>query len=157
MVTIHSYTNDQHVLDLPHKDLRRARAAALSIIPTTTGAAKATALVIPEVKGKLDGIAIRVPTPDVSLTELTVEVEKAASIDAVNAAFRAAAGGAMKGILAVSDEELVSSDYIGNPHSCIVDSLSTNVVDGTLVKVSGWYDNEWGYANRCVDLIRLIG
>jgi glyceraldehyde 3-phosphate dehydrogenase len=157
MVTIHSYTNDQHVLDLPHKDLRRARAAALSIIPTTTGAAKATALVIPAVKGKLDGIAIRVPTPDVSLTELTVEVEKAASIDAVNAAFRAAAGGAMKGILAVSDEELVSSDYIGNPHSCIVDSLSTNVVDGTLVKVSGWYDNEWGYANRCVDLIRLIG
>jgi glyceraldehyde 3-phosphate dehydrogenase len=157
MVTIHSYTNDQHVLDLPHKDLRRARAAALSIIPTTTGAATATALVIPEVKGKLDGIAIRVPTPDVSLTELTVEVEKAASIDAVNAAFRAAAGGAMKGILAVSDEELVSSDYIGNPHSCIVDSLSTNVVDGTLVKVSGWYDNEWGYANRCVDLIRLIG
>jgi glyceraldehyde 3-phosphate dehydrogenase len=113
--------------------------------------------VIPAVKGKLDGIAIRVPTPDVSLTELTVEVEKAASIDAVNAAFRAAAGGAMKGILAVSDEELVSSDYIGNPHSCIVDSLSTNVVDGTLVKVSGWYDNEWGYANRCVDLIRLIG
>jgi glyceraldehyde 3-phosphate dehydrogenase len=157
MVTIHSYTNDQNVLDLPHKDLRRARAAALSIIPTTTGAAKATALVIPEVKGKIDGIAIRVPTPDVSLTELTVEVEKATTIDAVNAAFRAAAGGAMKGILDVSDEELVSSDYIGNPHSCIVDGLSTNVVDGTLVKVSGWYDNEWGYANRCVDLIRLIG
>jgi glyceraldehyde 3-phosphate dehydrogenase len=145
------------VLDLPHKDLRRARAAALSIIPTTTGAAKATALVIPEVKGKIDGIAIRVPTPDVSITELAVEVESGTTIDAVNAAFRKAADGPMKGILAVSDEELVSSDYIGNPHSCIVDGLSTNVIDGTLVKVSGWYDNEWGYANRCVDLIRLVG
>ena len=157
MVTIHSYTNDQNVLDLPHKDLRRARAAALSIIPTTTGAAKATSLVIPEVKGKIDGIAIRVPTPDVSLTELTVEVEKTVTIAEVNAAFNAAAAGPMKGILAVSTEELVSSDYIGNPHSCILDSLSTNVVDGTMVKVSGWYDNEWGYASRCVDLIRLIG
>ena len=157
MVTIHSYTNDQNVLDLPHKDLRRARAAALSIIPTTTGAAKATSLVIPEVKGKIDGIAIRVPTPDVSLTELTVEVEKTVTIAEVNAAFNAAASGPMKGILAVSTEELVSSDYIGNPHSCILDSLSTNVVDGTMVKVSGWYDNEWGYANRCVDLIRMIG
>jgi glyceraldehyde 3-phosphate dehydrogenase len=157
MVTIHSYTNDQNVLDLPHKDLRRARAAALSIIPTTTGAAKATALVIPEVKGKIDGIAIRVPTPDVSITELAVEVESGTTIDAVNAAFRKAAEGSMKGILAVSDEELVSSDYIGNPHSCIVDGLSTNVIDNTLVKVSGWYDNEWGYANRCVDLIRLVG
>ena len=141
MVTIHSYTNDQNVLDLPHKDLRRARAAALSIIPTTTGAAKATSLVIPEVKGKIDGIAIRVPTPDVSLTELTVEVEQSTSIDAVNAAFAAAASGPMKGILAVSNEELVSSDYIGNPHSCILDALSTNVIDGTMVKVSGWYDN----------------
>jgi len=157
MVTIHSYTNDQNVLDLPHKDLRRARAAALSIIPTTTGAAKATSLVIPEVKGKIDGIAIRVPTPDVSLTELTVEVEKATTIEAVNQAFRDAAAGAMKGILDVSTEELVSSDYIGNPHSCILDALSTNVVDRTMVKVSGWYDNEWGYANRCVDLIRMIG
>src|SRR6187431_3302909 len=157
MVTIHSYTNDQNVLDLPHKDLRRARAAALSIIPTTTGAAKATSLVIPEVKGKIDGIAIRVPTPDVSLTELTVEVEKATTIAEVNAAFNAVANGAMKGILAVSNEELVSSDYIGNPHSCILDALSTNVVDSTMVKVSGWYDNEWGYANRCVDLIRMIG
>ncbi|HEX9563614.1 MAG TPA: type I glyceraldehyde-3-phosphate dehydrogenase [Gemmatimonadaceae bacterium] len=156
MVTIHSYTNDQNVLDLPHKDLRRARAAALSIIPTTTGAAKATSLVIPEVKGKIDGIAIRVPTPDVSLTELTVEVERATTIEAVNAAFRTAADGPMKGIVAVSDLELVSSDYIGNPYSCIVDGLSTNVIDGTMVKVSGWYDNEWGYANRCVDLIRLI-
>ncbi|CAG1772661.1 partial glyceraldehyde 3-phosphate dehydrogenase, partial [uncultured bacterium] len=125
MVTIHSYTNDQNVLDLPHKDLRRARAAALSIIPTTTGAAKATALVIPEVKGKIDGIAIRVPTPDVSLTELTVEVERATTIDAVNAAFKAAAAGPMLGVLDVSEEELVSSDYIGNPFSCILDSLST--------------------------------
>lgn len=157
MVTIHSYTNDQNVLDLPHKDLRRARAAALSIIPTTTGAAKATSLVIPEVKGKIDGIAIRVPTPNVSLTELTVEVERATSIETVNAAFQAAAAGPMQGILAVSNEELVSSDYIGDPRSCILDGLSTNVIDGTLVKVSGWYDNEWGYANRCVDLIRLIG
>ena len=112
---------------------------------------------IPEVKGKIDGIAIRVPTPDVSLTELTVEVERAVTIAEVNAAFTAAAEGSMKGILAVSKEELVSSDYIGNPHSCILDSLSTNVVDGTMLKVSGWYDNEWGYANRCVDLIRMVG
>src|SRR5690349_20193101 len=157
MVTIHSYTNDQNVLDLPHKDLRRARAAAMSIIPTTTGAAKATSLVIPELKGKIDGIAIRVPTPDVSLTELTVEVERAVTIAEVNAAFNAAAEGPMKNILAVSTEELVSSDYIGNPHSCILDSLSTNVVDGTMVKVSGWYDNEWGYSSRCVDLLRFVG
>jgi glyceraldehyde 3-phosphate dehydrogenase len=157
MVTIHSYTNDQQILDLPHKDLRRARAAALSIIPTTTGAAKATSLVIPEVKGKIDGIAIRVPTPDVSITELTVEVERPVTIAEVNAAFQQAANGDMKGIVAYSEEELVSSDYIGNPHSCILDSKNTNVVDGTMLKVSGWYDNEWGYANRCLDLIRLIG
>jgi glyceraldehyde 3-phosphate dehydrogenase len=157
MVTVHSYTNDQQLLDLPHRDLRRARAAALSIIPTTTGAAKATSAVIPELKGKVDGIAIRVPTPDVSLTELTVEVERATSAEEVNAAFRSAAEGAMRGILAVSDEELVSVDYIGDPHSCILDARSTAVVDGTLVKVSGWYDNEWGYASRCVDLIRYIG
>jgi glyceraldehyde 3-phosphate dehydrogenase len=157
MVTIHSYTNDQSVLDSPHKDLRRARAAALSIIPTTTGAAKATGLVIPEVKGKIDGIAIRVPTPDVSLTELTVEVERGTTVDAVNAAFTAAAHGAMKGVLDVSAEPLVSSDYIGNPNSCTIDSPSTIVVDNTLVKVSGWYDNEWGYASRCVDLIRMVG
>jgi glyceraldehyde 3-phosphate dehydrogenase len=157
MVTIHSYTNDQNVLDLPHKDLRRARAAALSIIPTTTGAAKATSLVIPELKGKIDGISIRVPTPDVSITELTVEVEKPVTIAEVNAAFQQVAAGSMKGILAVSEEELVSSDYIGNPHSCIIDAKNTNVVDGTMLKVSGWYDNEWGYANRCLDLIRLIG
>jgi glyceraldehyde 3-phosphate dehydrogenase len=157
MVTIHSYTNDQQILDLPHKDLRRARAAALSIIPTTTGAAKATSLVIPEVKGKIDGIAIRVPTPDVSLTELTVEVERATSIDEVNAAFKAASEGTLKGILDYTAEELVSSDYIGNPYSCILDSKSTNVIDGTMVKVSGWYDNEWGYASRCVDLLRYVG
>jgi glyceraldehyde 3-phosphate dehydrogenase len=157
MVTIHSYTNDQSILDLPHKDLRRARAAALSIIPTTTGAAKATSLVIPEVKGKIDGIAIRVPTPDVSLTELTVEVERATSIADVNAAFQAAADGPLKHILQYTEEELVSCDYIGNPHSCILDARSTNVIDGTMVKVSGWYDNEWGYASRCVDLLQYIG
>jgi glyceraldehyde 3-phosphate dehydrogenase len=158
MTTIHSYTNDQNILDLPHKDLRRARAAALSQIPTTTGAAKATALVIPEVKGKIDGIAIRVPTPDVSFTDLVVEVERATSIEAVNDAFRrAAANGPLKGILDVSDEELVSCDYIGNPFSCILDAKSTNVIDGTLVKVCGWYDNEWGYSSRCVDLLRYIG
>jgi glyceraldehyde 3-phosphate dehydrogenase len=158
MVTIHSYTNDQVILDFPHKDLRRARAAALSISPTTTGAAKATALVIPEVKGKIDGIAIRVPTPDVSLTDLTVEVERATTVADVNAAFKAASeAGPLKGILAYTEVELVSSDYIGNPHSCIVDAKCTNVVDGTLVKLSGWYDNEWGYANRCVDLLRRVG
>jgi glyceraldehyde 3-phosphate dehydrogenase len=157
MVTIHSYTNDQSILDLPHKDLRRARAAAISMIPTTTGAAKATSLVIPEVKGLIDGIAIRVPTPDVSLTELTVEVEKRTTIADVNAAFKAAADGALKGILSVSEEELVSVDYIGNPFSCTLDAKSTNVIDGTLVKLSGWYDNEWGYSSRCVDLLELVG
>jgi glyceraldehyde 3-phosphate dehydrogenase len=156
MVTVHSYTNDQQVLDLPHKDLRRARAAALSIIPTTTGAAKATSLVLPELKGKIDGISIRVPTPDVSLTDLAVVVEKPVTVEAINAAFKAAAAGPMKGILAYTEEELVSSDYIGNPHSCIFDSKTTNVVDGTLLKVSGWYDNEWGYACRCVDLLRYV-
>ena len=158
MVTVHSYTNDQNVLDLPHKDLRRARAAALSIIPTTTGAAKATSLVIPELKGKIDGIAIRVPTPDVSLTDLAVVVEKPVTVEQVNAAFKKAAeSGPLKGILAYTDEELVSSDFIGDPHSCILDGKSTNVVDGTLLKVSGWYDNEWGYSSRCVDLLRYIG
>jgi glyceraldehyde 3-phosphate dehydrogenase len=158
MTTIHSYTNDQNVLDLPHKDLRRARAAALSMIPTTTGAAKATALVIPEVKGKIDGISIRVPTPDVSIVELTVEVEKATTIADVNAAFKAAAvNGPLKGILGYSEEELVSIDYVGNPHSSIIDAKCTNVIDGTLVKVSSWYDNEWGYASRCVDLLMYVG
>ena len=157
MVTVHSYTNDQSILDLPHKDLRRARAAAMSIIPTTTGAAKATSLVIPELKGKIDGIAIRVPTPDVSLTDLTVVVDKAVTVEQVNAAFRTAADGELKGLLQYTEVELVSSDYIGNPHSCIFDSKCTNVVDGLLVKVSGWYDNEWGYASRCVDLLQYIG
>ena len=158
MVTVHSYTNDQQILDLPHKDLRRARAAAMSIIPTTTGAAKATSLVIPEVKGKIDGISIRVPTPDVSLVDLTVEVERPVSVEEVNAAFRRAAeAGPLAGVLRYTEEELVSSDYIGDPHSCIIDARSTNVIDGTLVKVSGWYDNEWGYASRCVDLLRYMG
>ncbi|HZI43457.1 MAG TPA: type I glyceraldehyde-3-phosphate dehydrogenase [Gemmatimonadaceae bacterium] len=157
MVTIHSYTNDQNVLDLPHKDLRRARAAAMSIIPTTTGAAKATSLVIPELKGKIDGIAIRVPTPDVSLTDLAVVVEKPVTVEQINDAFRTAANGTLRGILEYTDEELVSSDFIGNPASCILDAKSTNVVDGTLLKVSGWYDNEWGYSSRCVDLLRFVG
>lgn len=156
MVTVHSYTNDQQILDLPHKDLRRARAAALSMIPTTTGAAKATSLVIPEVKGKIDGISIRVPTPDVSIVELTVEVEKSTSIEEINTAFRTAAEGSLAGVLAYTEEELVSCDYIGNPASCIIDAKSTNVIDGTMVKVSGWYDNEWGYSSRCVDLLRFV-
>ena len=159
MVTIHSYTNDQQILDLPHKDLRRARAAALSMIPTTTGAAKATSLVIPEVKGKIDGTSVRVPTPDVSYTILTVEVEKAgATKDSVNDAFRkASSSGPLEGILRYSDEELVSSDFIGDPASCILDSKTTNVIDGSLVTVQGWYDNEWGYASRCVDMLRFMG
>jgi glyceraldehyde 3-phosphate dehydrogenase len=156
MTTVHSYTNDQQILDLPHKDLRRARAAALSIIPTTTGAAKATSLVIPEVKGKIDGIALRVPTPDVSLVDLTCTVKKSTTIDEVNAAFRKAASSTLKGILEVSDEPLVSVDYIGNLMSSTVDSQSTNVIDGTLVHVSSWYDNEMGYSARCVDLLRYI-
>ena len=157
MVTIHSYTNDQQILDLPHKDLRRARAAAMSIIPTTTGAAKATSLVLPELKGKIDGISIRVPTPDVSLTDLTVVVDKPVTMAQVNAAFKAAAEGPMSHVMQYSEEELVSSDYIGNPASCILDAKSTNVVDGLLIKVSGWYDNEWGYSCRCVDLLRCVG
>jgi glyceraldehyde 3-phosphate dehydrogenase len=159
MVTIHSYTNDQQILDLPHKDLRRARAAAMSIIPTTTGAAKATSLVIPEVKGKIDGTAIRVPTPDVSYTVLTVEIEKTGvTKDQINDAFKkAATSGPLEGILRYSDEELVSSDFIGDPASCILDSKTTNVIDGSLVTVQGWYDNEWGYASRCVDMLRFMG
>jgi glyceraldehyde 3-phosphate dehydrogenase (phosphorylating) len=157
MVTVHSYTNDQNILDLPHKDLRRARAAAVSMIPTTTGAAKATSLVIPELKGKIDGMSIRVPTPDVSFTDLTVVVDKPVTVQQVNDAFRTAADGELKGILAYTEEELVSVDYIGNAFSCILDSKCTNVVDGLLVKVSGWYDNEWGYASRCVDLLRYVG
>jgi glyceraldehyde 3-phosphate dehydrogenase len=157
MTTVHSYTNDQRILDLPHSDLRRARAAALNIIPTTTGAAKATSLVLPELKGKIDGISLRVPTPDVSLVDLTCLVGKTTTIDEVNAAFRKAAGGPLKGVLRVSDEPLVSSDYIGDLASSTVDAQSTNVIDGTLVHVSSWYDNEMGYAARCVDLIRFVG
>jgi glyceraldehyde 3-phosphate dehydrogenase len=157
MTTVHSYTNDQQILDLPHKDLRRARAAALSIIPTTTGAAKATGLVIPEVKGKIDGVSLRVPTPDVSIVDLTAEVERSTTVDAVNTAFRQAAAGSLKGILDVSDEPLVSVDYIGSFYSSVVDSLSTAVIDGSLVHVSSWYDNEMGYSARCVDLLAYIG
>src|SRR5437870_4810736 len=153
MTTIHSYTNDQQILDLPHKDLRRARAAALSIIPTTTGAAKATSLVIPEVKGKIDGISLRVPTPDVSVVELTAEVEKKTTIQEVNDAFKQAARSSLQGILDVSDEPLVSVDYIGSFYSSVVDALSTNVIDGTFLHVSSWYDNEMGYSARCVDLL----
>jgi glyceraldehyde 3-phosphate dehydrogenase len=157
MTTVHSYTNDQQILDLPHKDLRRARAAAISIIPTSTGAARATSLVIPEVKGKIDGVALRVPTADVSIVDLTCAVSKDTTIEAVNDAFRAAAKGKLKGILAVSDEPLVSVDYIGDPHSSTVDSLSTNVIGGRMVHVSSWYDNEMGYSSRCVDLLEFIG
>jgi glyceraldehyde 3-phosphate dehydrogenase len=156
MTTVHAYTNDQQILDLPHKDLRRARAAAMSIIPTTTGAAKATGLVIPEVKGKIDGVAMRVPTPDVSIVDLTAELEKEVTAQQVNDALRAAAEGRMKGILAFEEEELVSVDYTGHPASSIVDAPSTNVLAG-MVKVMAWYDNEWGYSNRCVDLARYIG
>ncbi len=156
MTTVHSYTNDQQILDLPHKDLRRARAAALSIIPTTTGAAKATGLVLPELKGKIDGIALRVPTPDVSVVELAAEVEKATSVDEVNGAFKQAACSSLKGILDVSEEPLVSTDYIGNLYSSVVDAQSTNVVDGRLVHVTSWYDNEMGYSARCVDLLAYI-
>jgi glyceraldehyde 3-phosphate dehydrogenase len=157
MTTVHSYTNDQQILDLPHKDLRRARAAAVSIIPTSTGAAKATSLVIPEVKGKIDGVALRVPTPDVSVVALSATVEKATTADAVNAAFRAAANGTLRNVLFVSDEPLVSVDYIGNLASSTIDALSTNVVDGNLVNVTSWYDNEMGYSARCVDLMRYLG
>jgi len=156
MTTIHSYTNDQQILDLPHKDLRRARAAALSMIPTTTGAAKATGLVIPEVKGLIDGFSIRVPTPNVSVVDLTAELEKEVDAAAINDALRAAAEGPLRGILQFEEEELVSVDFIGNPNSAIVDAPSTNVISG-LVKVVAWYDNEWGYSNRCVDLALYIG
>lgn len=156
MTTVHSYTNDQQILDLPHSDLRRARAAAMSIIPTTTGAAKAVSLVLPELKGKLNGFAMRVPTPNVSITDLVVELDKAATAEEINAALKKAAEGELKGIMAYSDEPLVSRDYNGNPHSSIVDGLSTMVVEGSMAKVVSWYDNEWGYSNRVVDLIRFI-
>ncbi|MDU4960978.1 MAG: type I glyceraldehyde-3-phosphate dehydrogenase [Sporomusaceae bacterium] len=156
MTTVHSYTNDQQILDLPHKDLRRARAAAMSIIPTTTGAAKAVALVLPELKGKLNGFAMRVPTPNVSIVDLAVELEKPASAVEINAALKAAADGEMKGVLAYTEEQLVSRDFNGNPNSSIVDGASTMVVDGTMAKVVSWYDNEWGYSNRVVDLVVYI-
>jgi glyceraldehyde 3-phosphate dehydrogenase len=157
MTTIHSYTNDQQILDLPHKDLRRARAAALNIIPTTTGAAKAVALVIPELKGKFDGMAMRVPTPTVSLVDFVAEVEKPASKDALMAAFDEAANGRMKGILGVSREPLVSMDFKGDSRSSIVDAESCQVMGGTMVKVVSWYDNEWGYSCRVADLTKIIG
>ena len=153
MTTVHSYTNDQKILDLPHKDLRRARAAAMSMIPTSTGAAKAIYLAIPELKGKLDGVAIRVPTPNVSLVDLTVELGKSATAAEINGAMKEAARGPMKGILDVTDEELVSIDFRGNPHSSIVDAPMTKVVDGNLAKIFSWYDNEWGFSNRMKDLI----
>jgi glyceraldehyde 3-phosphate dehydrogenase len=158
MTTIHSYTNDQKILDAPHKDLRRARAAAVSQIPTTTGAAKAVGLVMPELKGKIDGLAVRVPTPDVSLVDFVAVVRKATSAEEVNAAFRkASTEGPLKGYLGVTDEPLVSCDFMGDRRSGIVDLLSTKVMDGTLVKVIAWYDNEWGYSCRLVDLVKHVG
>ena len=156
MTTIHSYTNDQNLLDLPHKDLRRARAAGLSMIPTTTGAASAVGEVLPDLKGKLDGFAMRVPTPNVSVVDLAAILDKKTTAEEVNAALNAAANGALKGILQFSEEELVSIDFKGNPHSSIVDAPYTKVMDGDFVKVLSWYDNEWGYSNRCVDLLRLL-
>ena len=156
MTTVHAYTNDQNILDLPHKDLRRARAAAMSIIPTTTGAAKAVALVLPELKGKLNGFAMRVPTPNVSVVDLVVNVEKATTAEEVNAALKAASENELKDIMGFSEEPLVSKDYNGDPRSSIVDSLSTMVIGDTMVKVVSWYDNEWGYSNRVVDLIEFI-
>jgi len=156
MTTIHSYTNDQQLLDLPHKDLRRARAAALSMIPTATGAAVAIGEVLPDLKGKLDGFAMRVPTPNVSVVDLVAILNKKTTGDDVNAAFKEAASGPLKGILAYSEDELVSIDFKGNPNSSIIDAPYTKVMDGDFVKVLSWYDNEWGYASRCVDLLRLL-
>lgn len=156
MNTIHSYTNDQQLLDLPHKDLRRARAAALSMIPTSTGAAKAVALVIPELKGKFDGISVRVPTPNVSLVDVVMNVEKATSAEEVNETLKKASAGALKGILAVSEEPLVSIDFKGNSNSSIVDAENTKVIDGTCIKILSWYDNEWGYSCRVRDLVKYV-
>jgi glyceraldehyde 3-phosphate dehydrogenase len=156
MTTVHSYTNDQKLLDLPHSDLRRARAAALSMIPTTTGAAIAVTKVLPELEGRLDGISVRVPTPNVSLTDLTAWLDNKVTAADVNRAFENAAKGSLKGILAVSHEELVSSDFRGNPHSSIVDAPFTKVVDGDAVKVLSWYDNEWAFSCRVIDLIHRM-
>jgi len=156
MTTIHAYTNDQKILDLPHKDLRRARAAGMSMIPTSTGAAKAIGEVLPELKGKLDGVAVRVPTPDGSLVDLVVQTKRPTSKDEVNAAIRAAAEGPLKGILEYCTEPIVSIDVVGNPHSSVFDALSTNVMDGTLVKVFSWYDNEWGFSQRTVDALLMM-
>ena len=156
MSTVHAYTNDQNILDVVHKDLRRARAAAMNIIPTTTGAAKAVTLVLPQLKGKLHGIAFRVPVSSVSLVDLVVDVGRSVTVEEVNAAFKKAADGPMRGVLEYTEEELVSSDFKGNPHSCILDAPSTMVMDGTMVKVIGWYDNEWGYSSRVADLASLM-
>ena len=156
MTTVHSYTNDQKLLDLPHKDLRRARAAGLSMIPTTTGAAVAVGEVLPELKGKLDGISIRVPTPNVSVVDLVAQVEKETTAAAVNAAFAAAADDTLKGILQVATDPLVSTDFKGNPHSSIVDAAYTSVMEGDFIKLLSWYDNEWGYSSRCVDLVKFL-
>jgi glyceraldehyde 3-phosphate dehydrogenase len=156
MSTLHAYTNDQRILDLPHKDLRRARAAALSIIPTTTGATKATTEIFPELKGKINGLAYRVPVPDGSLVDFVAELKKDATSETINNAFEAAAKGPLGHVLEYSEEPLVSVDIIGNPHSCIIDGLSTMVLDGRMAKVLAWYDNEWGYANRLVDMVGII-
>jgi glyceraldehyde 3-phosphate dehydrogenase len=156
MTTCHAYTNDQNLLDLPHKDLRRARAAAINIVPSSTGAAKATYLAIPKLKGRMDGMAFRVPVPDGSVTDLVCILEREASVDEVNEAFRAAAGSRLDGLLRYTDDPLVSSDVVGDPHSCVFDSLSTMAI-GNFVKVIGWYDNEWGYSNRLVELTELVG
>jgi len=156
MTTVHAYTNDQNLLDLPHKDLRRARAAALSIIPTTTGAAKAVGEVLPALNGKLDGISMRVPTPNVSVVDLVAILEKNATADEINAALKAAADGPMAGVMQFVTEPLVSIDFRGNPHSSIIDAAYTKVLDGDFIKVMAWYDNEWGYSNRCVDLLKKL-
>ena len=156
MTTVHAYTNDQNLLDLPHKDLRRARAAALSIIPTTTGAAKAVGEVLPALKGKLDGISMRVPTPNVSVVDLNAILERSVTAEEINAALQAAAEGPMKGIMQFVTEPLVSIDFRGNPHSSIIDAAYTKVLEGDFIKVMAWYDNEWGYSNRCVDLLKKL-
>ena len=157
MNTIHSYTGDQRLLDAPHSDMRRARSAALSMIPTTTGAAVAVGKVLPALNGKLEGLSIRVPTPDGSLTDFTSILDKETNAEEINAAFKAAAGGALSGILEYSEDPLVLADIVGNPHSCVFDALSTNVLEGNMVKILGWYDNEWGYSSRCVDLLNKLG